>query len=681
MSLDSDVSNQQGRVEGAFGKSKKVVFLSSEAGGSTYRLHKERIVLGSVESADVRLTGDGIAPIHAVLELTHDAKTGAYKPAIYDLASDTGVFVNGKKVVSQLLKDEDELMLGRHKLRFRLEDLARVTPAAKIQESEGRKLFLNPDEDLKPLLLQEGYEVQEIFDYRPTSKPAIEVVMSWMDTVLDVEHFVDQKTITLGTRKSCDFAIPPLLSSDNYPLVTRTPGGFILNLDSKMSGVVQRKGELKNLDDIHAMAGSHGRAVGIDKDDFAKITVGDIHFYISFTAAPPRLKPSKVLERDPLFFKICLTSLVLSAITFTALMNAHVPQNLDAEQIPERLATILYQPEKYSYKPDHSKIVEVDEKPKTETAKPKPIPQATLNIHPNAQSVNKPVPKEMNVGQVAHNKGSKNSKHAHGATNAQSEAKEGRGARAKGTEGKRGSKTATSHGNAQTKAMRPSPNGGKGSGGGHSQVQDEGNVDILKGATSKIENILGNSAAALGRGGEKLKGFGGFNTVGNGGLALSGSGRGGGGDANTTLGGLSNKGRGGGRVGTGMGAAGNGNGIVGGQSRVVIRTGGPEEAVVMGAIDADAVEAALLAHKDEFRLCYEREINAENPSLAGRVGTTFVIGSSGHVNTAGIDSTTLNNANTERCIVKVIKRIEFPIPRGAGTVQVSYPFKFTPVGH
>jgi hypothetical protein len=212
-------------------------------------------------------------------------------------------------------------------------------------------------------------------------------------------------------------------------------------------------------------------------------------------------------------------------------------------------------------------------------------------------------------------------------------------------------------------------------------VPDEGNLDVFKGATNKIADILGNSAAQLGKGGEKIKGFGGFETLGNGGLALSGTGKGGGGSADTLTGGLGDKGRGGGRVGTGMGAAGTGNGIVGGQSRMVIRTGGPEEAVVMGSIDADAVERALLAHKDEFRLCYEKEINAENPNLAGRVGTNFVIGSSGRVTHAGIESSTLNNANTERCIVQVLKRIEFPIPRGAGVVQVTYPFKFSPIGH
>src|SRR5690348_7302957 len=86
-------------------KSRKVVLLHSDATKQTYRIHKDRLVIGSVESADVRLTGEGIAPIHAILELNYDERTSSCSPAIYDLASETGVFVNGKKVVTQLLKD------------------------------------------------------------------------------------------------------------------------------------------------------------------------------------------------------------------------------------------------------------------------------------------------------------------------------------------------------------------------------------------------------------------------------------------------------------------------------------------------------------------------------------------------------------------------------------------------
>jgi TonB family protein len=228
-------------------------------------------------------------------------------------------------------------------------------------------------------------------------------------------------------------------------------------------------------------------------------------------------------------------------------------------------------------------------------------------------------------------------------------------------------------------AKRPSPQAGEGRGGGNSQVQDQGNVDLLKGAATAVQNILGNTADKLGKGGKELQGFGNFSTYGNGGKALSGTGKGGGGDAEG-LGGLSDHGRGGGRVGTGLGAAGNGSGIIGGRTRVALRTGGAEEAVVNGSIDRNAIYAAILAHKDEFRFCYEDVINKPGVDKSavggGTVKTTFTIGSSGRVDEAGVENSTLDNAAVEGCVVKVLKRIQFPIPEGAGAVQVTFPFKF-----
>jgi pSer/pThr/pTyr-binding forkhead associated (FHA) protein/outer membrane biosynthesis protein TonB len=680
--MDTPTSNTTANTSPSAGRAtaRKIVLLQSEALKLLFRLHKERVVIGSVDSSDVRLGGDGIAPIHAVIDLNYDAIKDTYSPTIYDLASVSGVFVNDKKVLTSPLKNGDSITIGRTKLNFELQDLSAVPPSPRNSEAEGRRLYVNPDEDTKALLLEAPSSGESIFDYRPTSKTALEVVMSWHGTILDVEHFVDEKQVTLGTAKEADFAIPH--SSPRFPLVTRSGQEFVLNLDAQMTGVIQRKQALTLLEDLRRTA--PGSAVTLSKEDFAKLSFGEIDFYLSFTAAPPKLKRQK-MDQDPLFMRIFFASLAFMGATILALSQITVPDQLDAEQVPDRIATILYQPEKYTYQQDRSKIVDAQDEPKEVEKKPTPQATVKLDLHPTNPNEKKPLPKEMNVAdkteQKQQNKGSKTSKSEKGGAHSQSQAKEGEGARAKGAEGERGSKNAAKNKVSQNKAVRPSPNGGKGAGSGHSEVPDEGNLDVFKGATNKIADILGNSAAQLGKGGEKIKGFGGFETLGNGGLALSGTGKGGGGSADTLTGGLGDKGRGGGRVGTGMGAAGTGNGIVGGQSRMVIRTGGPEEAVVMGSIDADAVERALLAHKDEFRLCYEKEINAENPNLAGRVGTNFVIGSSGRVTHAGIESSTLNNANTERCIVQVLKRIEFPIPRGAGVVQVTYPFKFSPIGH
>ncbi len=666
-----------------------------------YKFDKSRIVIGSVESADVKLTGEGISPIHAVLEIV-DGKVGS----IFDLASLSGVFVNEKKIVTQALADKDKITIGKFHLKYSLETFKGLKGGRDhevTRETGGQLLFLDPKEDLAPLLLQDERGIEEIFDFRPTSKRALEVVMSWCNSILDVEHFINERKVTIGNTRSSHFGIPPLLSSSQYPIVTQSRGaGFVLNLDTQMQGVMQQNGTLRTLDEIRskAMRGPNGYEVSIGNNDFAKISIGDIDFYLSYTAAPPRLKRRKMLEKDPFFTKVFSTSMALTLALFLILLKVKLPQTVDAEQVPERIATILYQPEKFMQpppvpkpqpkpepKPPEPKLV-VKEEPKPVPKPPTPPKKVTVKLEAKPVDLKKPIPKVMAVtpptkpqpvqakpqAQPPAAKPAQQPKPA-----PRAEAKEGEGARAKGKEGSRGEPDKAKSKMKVTELSRPSPNSGSKGANTASEINEDGNVDLLKGAGGRIQNILGNSAAHLGDGGEKLKGFGNFSTGGSGGLALSGSGQGGGGNADTTLGGLGKKGNGMGRIGTGLGAAGNGSGIVGAHSRVEIRSDGPEEAVVMGSIDSDAIERALAAHKDEFRLCYEREINAENPNISGRIGVSFVIGASGRVSQAGIESSALKNHNAESCVLKVIRRIQFPMPQGGGVVEVKKVFNFASV--
>ncbi|MGZ3709643.1 MAG: FHA domain-containing protein, partial [Bdellovibrionota bacterium] len=365
------------------GGARKLILLAS--GEKSFRLDKERLVIGSVISADVRILGDGVEPLHAVLEISSDAIGGALGATIYDLASDSGVFINGKKVVSSPLKSGDEITIGRHKLRFSLEDRDKGMGKDQMRVSnEGRKLFINPDEDLRPLLLQDEREVHEIFDYRPTHKQALEVVMSWKGTILAVEHFVSEKNVTVGAARRSDFGIPPLLTTKTYAIVTRQGDGFSLNLDPQMSGVMHRQAKLQTLDEVRldAVRGASATQVPIAKDDFAKVKIGEIDFYFSYTAAPPRLKRRKLFDHDPLFVRILGTSLLLTAVTIAAMLNTRVPQSLEAEQVPERIATILYQPErtpvpvvKETFKP-----VPVVEEPKTPPVKTPPPKVVKIDV-------------------------------------------------------------------------------------------------------------------------------------------------------------------------------------------------------------------------------------------------------------------------------------------------------------
>ncbi len=630
------------------------------------RVQKERVVLGSLGSADVRVSGPGVSPIHAVIEISPDSKY-----MIYDLASESGLHVNGLPVVSGALQPNDEIRLGEVRIRFSIIDLT---------ESK---------EDLSALLLENAEDVREIFDYSPSSKQAVEVVMSWANTILDIKHFGTAGQVTIGPGRDADFAIPGSLTHSDASrtvIVSCESEEFILHLDPKMTGVIFRSGKIQRVAELT----SKGTQVKLGRTDFAKLELGEIHFYISSTQSPPKLKSSRGGARDPLFFRIVSGSLLLSAISIFSMFQMKIPQTLETEQIPDRIATVIFQPEKYQLTPKASeRLKKLSEQVKSLEKKPEPKPTTVIKIDPNQTKPPQEIPKEMTAqtpdkANVTKKQAASGKKA--GAKASQKQAKEGEGARAKGKEGTRGQKNAKLTGTHQDKANRPSPEGGTGAGAGNSQAPGPGNVDLFKDVGSRIENLLGNSAEKLGKGGEKLKGFGGFTTQGNGGLGLSGEGSGGGGNAETTLGGLGKKGIGGGRVGTGQGAAGSGAGIVGGKARVELRTGGAEETVVMGAIDADAVEAALMAHKDEFRLCYEKRINADTPKLSGRIGLSFVIGSSGRVNQAGVESTTINYPDPsqkgllEGCVIDVIKRIDFPKPRGGGVVQVNYPFKYDPMG-
>lgn len=606
------------------------------------RTHKTRLVIGSMESADIRLESEEVAPIHAVLEFDGDSAQ------LFDLGSATGVQVNGKKVVTRQVQEGDKIQIGPFELTFGWGKKNFVPERAQEDLVQG----MEAEAQEIALILEDVTHVEEIFDYRAAQRGrALEVVTSWSDLILDVQHHVRRRKIPFGS--SVAVATGKGLESE-----------YQLELGSGVRGVHFHEGRLE------AVTRGPLRVVN---GDYVKLREGDVETYLSFSDPPPRLKKKRKFERDPFFFKILLTSLALTVLMVTALRNISVPTPIEAEQLPERIVKILYSPEQFKNKTTTVTEVRRETEKIVKSAEKTATKKVTLDLNQNRPKVDlkKPLPKEMNVAAQTAPKQQSTQAASTGQrkaeTRSQREAREGEGARAKGREGRRGKPDAPKDDVAQTRA-RP----------GFSRVQGAGNVDALQGAEATIKDLLTGSTAQFGKGGTKLQGTGGFDTEGDGGLALSGQGRGGGGKSNSF--GLGTQGVGAGRIGTGLGAAGDGKGIVGGKSRVAVRGGGAEETVIMGSIDPDLVEAALLAHKDEFRLCYEREVNAGFPDLQGQIATTFVIGSSGRVTTAGVASSSLKNPNVERCVLDVIRRIDFPIPRGAGLVQVNKSFRFRPTG-
>lgn len=660
------------------------------SGEKVFRLHKKRAVFGSSTSSDVRLDDPSVSPVHAILEVSGiDGK-----PVIYDLASDTGVQVNGKTTVQQTLNVDDLVSIGPYVISVRLAQMNEVPKAPeRVKESFGQKLFVSEKEDLAPLLLEDESDVIDIFDHRPESKLSLQVVMFYGNTILDVEHFVNKKRIVIGPGTREDFSIPPFAGQSGkgarFELVTNERGQYMLHLHESMDGVLSKEGRVTPVKEVmSSMSTGSSKVYPLVDKDFAKVKLQDVSFFLSFTPAPPRLKLPRLFERDPMFARIWAASLALTAALILAIASAKVDPTIEIEQLPERVATIIYEPKVLpppkppAPKPEPVKVAEKKVEPPKPKAPPKPkvikveVKPVTTPPKKNAVIAEKPKDTPKPAPKLPRNLPLKTKAE----TAKKAGGNEGEGARAKGAEGRQGKPNAPKAAVAQTKAQRPGegkPTGGMAANRGRSQTNDMGVVDVFKSYQGTLSKVLAGGQGAS-NAASKLEGYSGFTSQGVGGLGAAGSGSGGGGKSEG-LGGLSDKGPGGGRKGTGLGQLGSGGNILGGSGTLNVDSGGGRtEPIVLGAIDTDAIARAIAAHRDRIKACYEREINAENPNLAGRVGIRFVIGASGSVNTAAVSSSSLRNANTEQCVVEVIKSIAFPPVRGGGIAEVTYPFVFKP---
>ncbi len=202
--------------------------------------------------------------------------------------------------------------------------------------------------------------------------------------------------------------------------------------------------------------------------------------------------------------------------------------------------------------------------------------------------------------------------------------------------------------------------------------QEGGHVASIFGQTSALgdeaANVLGNlDGSQVGE------------ASGANGLSVLGTHRGGGGDADGTIGldRLASLGRGGGG---GMGTSyGRGRGLFHGHSAGVPDVT-PGDAHVRGdGLDKDIIRRVIRRHLNEVKFCYEQQLT-KKPELFGRVLIQFTIGGTGNVLAAGVQSSSMNDPTVDQCVAGAVRRWDFPKPQGGGIVIVAYPFVFKAAG-
>lgn len=638
----------------------------------TYKVNKNRLVIGSALSSDIRIQQNAVSNVHAVVEM--DSSGTAF---IYDMASETGLFHNDKKILSSELKDGDEIKIGFAMVTFRkqlLQDAQAQIPAASIRSSGARKLFYNEKEDFRPLILEEERNVIQIFDYPSAGEQALQIVMYWGDVILDVQHIVDLDPVTIGESKKATFMVPGIHSE--HSLVSFDGSSVTLQVTNDMEGVIRSGRQLIPLDQLGA------QRFTLKQEDQAKIKFRDITFYISYSPLPPHLRRQRVLERDPFYTGIWFTSMGLTIALVGLITSMERPKPLEVVELPPQVATIIFKPVPPPppppvVKPKPQPVPEPEVK-KEPPPPPPPKPKPKVEVKPKElpKEVKPPVPApKVKTAPTEKPTPAVNQTKGQQAKTAGGDAGEGK--RAKGPEGQKGepNKPKAPVHQVQSKGNPNAPTNAK------SETNNgKGNVETL---FNDIGGNISKNLAASGKGasaaGAKLKGYGGFTTEGNGGLGNMGAGAGGGGETQSLSQGLGTKGIGEGASGKGVGAIGSGGNLLGtGHGRPVIEVGNASETIIMGGLDKGLIDEIIKRHMAQIRYCYVKELNGSAGKISGRVLTRFVIAGTGRVSQAGVESSSLGNSNVEKCLTGVLKNIVFPEPAGGGIVEVSYPFSFTP---
>jgi outer membrane biosynthesis protein TonB len=598
---------------------------------------KSRLVIGSVESADIRLSGEGVAPIHALLEVEYGSDLSSCRFRLVDLASPSGLSVNGVRVVNEEINPGDPIRVGAALLNFSFSRKERSDPL--------------PD---SALLLIDRNTVENIFDYSPAALPCLEVVVSFHGAIFEVSHFARGASVELSSDGRGTFTIPPVIGGGKpFRFLEDRAGVWTLHLDPSMRGVVYQKGKLTPVSEL--IRGNGGRTLAVQSGDFVKIQIGDQAFFISLTVSPPTVRKQSPFSPDPFLLRSFLVSLPISLMMLFGMgvlsMRLEDPVVVDAPPPPAPPGFVM------TYPPELSK-------PPVEPTSKEPVSPKKLEV-----DLTKPVKPQVNKPGLI-------GKRSQPKKLLQSRPKEGEGARAAGAEGSRGNRNAPRAQKPIDRAFRPSANPGKDRGGVKSDVHDQAHVQMMKSALDSALDAIGGSGIRMGEAGSSVRGVGVMDTRGAGGRLIKSVGSGGGGTADQLLGGAGKRGTGAGKSGTGKATDGKAGGIISGGELGPLSKGDPE-AVIVGAIDPSAIEQAIRSHANEFRYCYERELNAGNPRLSGKIFTTFVIGPSGLANQTAIKSSTVKNAMVEKCVLQVIRRItEFPKPAGGASVTVTFPFTY-----
>ena len=638
--------------------------------GSTLQIG--RYLIGRSESCDIVVPSSIISSVHAVIEVTPRGLK------IFDMNSRNGTFVNSKKVVSSDVELGDFLMFGnveftlseykksndlppvldnlepvkgnasilKTKLPEVPENLASSPVVEQTKESDipyiVYPLSADPKSDYSEYIFEDEKDLYPIFKYEH-SKQSVEVIILFKDKVFSVDYLPDKDGVykIAGLNKGdSDIEFPYLGKDEKLNFVEIQSGNCLIN---KLHNY-----EMLYLSDDSLSESSSGQ-VNLQEGDILKLSNDHLEIYVRKVSSPPKVKPAPFLSRDKSLYKSAILILLFVLTPVLALNFYTVDEELKKEKDPERIATILYKQKlvvaknKAVEKTNKKKVVKQKAKKKKvikKVAKPKKkqaAPQKTKTANKRTSDPGKKTALKKQVVKKVKNPAPKRKNMK------ASKLKTASASRTK-------NKLRTRRANVTTKRV--------------------GRVDVYKNNfnfKSTINNLMAKGGTLKGAKTATSSSSSISNTAVSGGVATNLRKA----NVGTEVGSL---------TGSTVGKLGESKGLEGLSTKTGVYTAGiPSETVVMGSMDPDVIRRILRENIPQFRYCYQKELDrSQSRDISGMIRLVFTIGASGHVSRAGIDGRTKLPRYVKKCVVGVLRGIQFPRPLGGGTVDVKQPFNFYP---
>jgi hypothetical protein len=671
-------------------------------------IEKNRIIVGSARHCDLVILNNSVSPIHCVIEFESDQDF-----TIFDLNSRKGLFVEGHREIVKKCSFEDNIVIGKVEISFsRREDEALPPPVddsmsdgeetsvpelvivpegitekssepversvpdlptgtpSSVPDTPGREereskalptkhpavendkgeyapvpahpLSLREDLEFSEYIFEDAGRVDPVFSSKPLT-PSVEITILFRDRVYTVDYipksnhslyFVgrpgggkgEQVFPYFGEKEQVEF----LRFDGDDAYVTPIAGYSTLHIHGDKV-------------DSYKPLEVNGSLEFADQD-IVQFFHKDIKIFIRNSLGTPKVLTPPVFRRDKQLSKYFLFIFLILAGLLAAVTNFEVDEELQKERNPDRIATILY---RQPIKPTKKKTIDKSKKvvKRQQKVKKKEI---------KTQKRSKPTSAKKEISKKSTKpKGIKTAK-------IKDIPKQKTSTRKMKTKVPKLARSKTSGGNSVSgKRMRRSKS---------ISTKTKGHID-----TYKRPNFKSSLSRVLSKGGVSRANVKVSNDSSTAGVTKSLVG----GDSVTSLktanvnnnvGSLNGSTRG--RISVSKGSKGLSS------KKTLLTAGIPSDTVVLGSMDPDIVRKILREHIPQFRYCYQRELDSNSRRVQGTVKLNFVIGASGAVTNASVESRL--NRKIRGCVAKVLRGIQFPEPLGGGVVEVSQPINFFP---